>query len=436
MPYVLGIDIGSTTTAATLARRRGASWARPEVVALDAGAATVPSVLHLGADGTLVVGEPDTDDGNRTARGFVHRVGDDVPLLLAGEACPPQLLTAVLATWVVERVLHREGEPAEAVVLSHPAGWGRHRRDLLHAALWELGQRNVTLLPRTVTVAESHAARGFAGTTAAVYALGGDSFEAALVRRTPHGRYETVGLPQRLDWIGGADFDEALAGHVRSVLARELAAAGRRETYATLRALLPECERAKRELTVGGETDVLLTLPGGPTRVPVSRADFEEMIRPAVQATVDLLVRSVLSAGLRPADLDAVLLTGGSTRIPLVAELLAAAFPVPVEVEPDPQLTAATGAALAACQVVSPRPRPPEPARPPEPSRAADPFRTPGAGGAPRRDATPAVPAPRRPDHDRAAHPAPPPRPPVRITPLELPKPSRLALARSRGREG
>ncbi|MFC0507867.1 Hsp70 family protein [Micromonospora costi] len=424
MPYVLGIDIGSTTTAATLARRRGASWTRPEVVPLDAGAAALPSVLHLGADGTLVVGEPGTDDGNRTARGFVHRVGDDVPLLLAGEACPPQLLTAVLATWVVERVLHREGEPAEAVVLSHPAGWGRHRRELLQGALWELGQTTVTLLPRTVTVAESHAARGFAGTTAAVYALGGDSFEAALVRRTGHGRYETVGLPQGLDWIGGADFDEALAGHVRSVLAKELAAAGRRETYATLRALLPECERAKRELTVGAQTDVLLTLPGGPARVPVTRAEFEEMIRPAVQATVDLLVRTVLSAGLRPADLDAVLLTGGSTRIPLVAELLAAAVPVPVEVEPDPQLTAATGAALAACQVVSPRPRPPEPPRAPAPA------------GGPRRDAGPVVPAQRRPDHDRAVDSAPPPRPPVRITPLELPRPSRLALVRSRGREG
>ncbi|RKN23805.1 Hsp70 family protein [Micromonospora musae] len=432
MPYVLGIDIGSTTTAATVARRRGASWARPETVALDTGAATVPSVLHLGVDGTLVVGESGTDDGSRTARGFLHRVGDDVPLLLAGEACPPHLLTAVLATWVVERVLAREGEPADAVVLSHPAGWGRHRRELLHNSLWELGMSNVTLLPRTVTVAEGHAARGFAGSTAVVYALGGESFEAALVRRNAHGRYETLGLPQGLDWIGGSDFDEALAEHVRTTLARELAAAGRRETYATLRALRPECERAKRELTVGTETDVLLNLPAGPTRVPVTRAQFEEMIRPAVQATVDLLLRTVLSAGLRAADLDAVLLTGGSTRIPLVAELLTAALPVPVEVEPDPQLTAATGAALAACQVVSPRPRPSEPPRAPAPTADARHDVVPG----PHRHPGPAVPAPRRPDHDRMHHAEPPPRPPIRITPLELPRASRLVLSRGRGREG
>ncbi|MFI7492361.1 Hsp70 family protein [Micromonospora echinaurantiaca] len=432
MPYVLGIDIGSTTTVASVARRRGATWTRPEAVTLDDGSVTVPSVLRLSADGMFLVGEPAVAEPGRTARGFVRRVGDDVPLLLAGEPCSPQTLTAALATWVVQRVHDQEGEPAEAVVLSHPAGWGRHRRDLLRNALREFGLTGVTLLPRTVTVAESHAARGFPGGTAAVYALGGATFEAALVRRTPRGTYETFGLPQGLDRLGGADFDEALADHVRTVLARELGAAGRRTAHAVLRGLLPECERAKRELTVDAETDVLLTLPTGPARVPISRTAFEELVRPAVQATVDLLVRTVHSAGLRPAQLDGVLLAGGSTRIPLVAELLAAAIPVPVEVEPHPQLTAATGAALAACQVVAPR----APRRAPEPVPAAGPGGTDapapvsGAGRA-------AVPAQRRPDLDRPAPGQPPPRPPVRITPLELPKASRrLALARGRGREG
>ncbi|MEV0807826.1 Hsp70 family protein [Micromonospora sp. NPDC050200] len=424
MAYVLGIDIGSTNTAATVARRRGATWMRPEVVALGGSSATVPSALHLSADGTLVVGESVAEDGTRTARGFVRRVGDDVPLLLAGEACPPQMLTAVLAAWVVEQVLDREGGSAEAVVLSHPAGWGRHRRELLHDALWQLGLGNVTLLPRTVTVAESHAARGFPGSVAAVYALGGNTFEAALVRRTPRGTYETFGFPQGLDWIGGADFDEALAEHARTTLAQELAALGPRQTDATLRGLLPECERAKRELTVGTETDLLMALPNAPVRVPVSRVRFEDMIRPAVQATVNLLARAVHSAGLLPAQLDGVLLDGGSTRIPLVAELLAAAFPVPVEVEPDPQLTAAAGAALAACQVVSPRPRHPEPDIGPTPIG--------GVGLA----AVPAVAAQPGPDHDRPSRSEPPPRPPVRIAPPELPRPSRLAPARARKREG
>ncbi|MEU5910419.1 Hsp70 family protein [Micromonospora sp. NPDC047527] len=419
MPYVLGIDIGSTNTAAAVARRHGGTWTRPEAVPLNGGSPLVPSVLHLAADGALHIGGPATDDGSRTTRDFVRRIGDDVPLLLGGEACAPQTLTAELAAWVVEQVHAQEGCPAQAIVLSHPAGWRPYRRELLHRALVDLGLRTVTLLPRTVTVAESHAARGFAGATAAVYALGGASFEAALVRRTPRGTFESFGTSQGLDPVGGADFDELLAGHVRTVLSRELAATARRDRDAALRGLLDECERVKRALTVDLAADVVLTLPTGPARVPVTRARFEAMIRPTVQATVDLLLRTVHGAGRASTRLDGVLLTGGSARIPLVTELITAALPVPVEVEPDAQLTAATGAAMAACQVVSPRPRPP--------ARLADPV--PATGRA-------TLPAPRRPRHDTAVPGDPPPRPPVRILPLDLPKASRLALTLSRGREG
>ncbi|MET8043470.1 Hsp70 family protein [Micromonospora sp. NPDC005215] len=418
MPYVLGIDIGSTNTAAAVARRTGATWTRPEPVPLHVGSPVVPSVLCLAEDGSLHVGEPATDDGSRTTRDFVHRIGDDVPLLLGGEACTPQTLTAELAAWVVERVHALEGGPAEAVVLSHPAGWRPYRREVLHRALSDFGLRHVTLLPRTVTVAESHAARGFAGTTAAVYALGGNSFEAALVRRTPRGTYETFGTPQGLDSVGGADFDEALAGHTRTMLARELASTARRGTQAALRGLRAECDRAKRALTVDLTADVVLALPNGPARIPVTRAQFEHMIRPMVQTTVDLLLRAVQSANLTSAQLDGVLLAGGSTRVPLVIELISAALPVPVEVEPDSQLTAAAGAALAAGQVVSPRPR--------QSAAVRDPERSAGRA---------TIPAPRRPHHDTVPG-DPPPRPPVRVLPLDLPKPSRLALARSRGREG
>ncbi|MEV0155280.1 Hsp70 family protein [Micromonospora sp. NPDC050686] len=421
MPYVLGIDIGNSTTAAAVARRRDATWARPEVVPLLGRSATMPSVLHLAMDGSLAVGQPDLVGADRAARGFVRRVGDDVSYLLDGEACPPHTLTAVLAAWVVEQVAGREGVAAEAVVLGHPASWGPYRRELLHQALAELGLPDVILLPHTITVAESHAARGFPGSTAAVYVLGGETFEAALVRRTPHGTYEAFGLPQHLEGIGGVDFDEALAEHVRRVLARELTTVGHPAADPVLRTLPAQCDRAKHELAVSTETDVLLTLPTGPARVPVSRVRFEDMIRPTVRTTVDLLVRAVHSAGLTPAQLDGVLLSGGSTRIPLITELLTATLGVQVEMEPDPQLTAANGAALAACQVVAPRPRPdPRPGREPDGKR--------------RRAATSVTSG--HPDQHPGVLGDPPPRPPIRIPPLELPRASRRMLARARGREG
>ncbi|MEW2385350.1 Hsp70 family protein [Micromonospora sp. NPDC047707] len=420
MSYVLGIDIGNTNTVAAVARRQGATWARPETVVLDGRSTTVPSVLHVSVDGTLIVGEPDPPDPGRTARCFLRRVGDEVPLLLGGEAWPPHTLTAALAAWVVDQVAGAEGGPAEALVFSHPSSWGPHRRDLLQWALREVGLHHVTLLPRAVTVAESHAARGVVDGTAAVYALGGETFEAALVRRTPYGTYETFGRPQALDTVGGVDFDEALAEHVRTVLARDLAAVDPLDAPVVLRTLLPQCELARRGLSLGDEVDVLLALPGGTRRVPVTRPQFETMIRPAVRATVDLLVHAVHSAVPTPAQLDGVLLAGGSARVPLIADLLTAALGIPVEVEPDPHHTTAVGAALAACQVISPSPRPPTP-------RETPPAAT--------RYAAEAV-GPRRDDRHPAVPDEPPPRPPVRTAPLDLPKASRLTRIRARGREG
>ncbi|MFC5944863.1 Hsp70 family protein [Micromonospora harpali] len=434
MPYVLGIDIGNTTTTASVVRRRGIDWAHPEAVALDAGAASVPSVLRLSAHGDLTVGASTSDGGGRAVRGFVRRVGDDVPVVLGGEAYPAQTLTAMLAGWVVEQVRATEGGPAEAVVVSHPAGWGPHRRELLRRALWEFEVPGVTLLPCPVTVAEGHAARGFAGDLAAVYALGGETFEGALVRRNDDGTYAPLGLPLGLPGCGGAEFVAELTDHVRAVLARELSALDGQWADAAARELPSACERAAHELSVAPQADVVLDLPTGPARVPVSRAEFEEMIRPAVRATVDLLLRAVHSAGLEPARLDGVLLAGGATRVPLVAELLHAFLPGPVQVAPDPQLVAVAGVALAARQVVAPRPRVPAPRPGAEPvgvagvraGRAAAGARVPAGGRGPRHD-----------EHGDDGFPGgPPPRPPVRIAPLELPRASRLASLRRRGREG
>ncbi|SDZ41690.1 Hsp70 protein [Micromonospora pattaloongensis] len=421
MPYVLGIDIGSTCTSAAVSRFRDGSWSPPEPVRLTAQSHSAPSVLHMTSHGSLTVGDPgqhvSTMDPTRMARGFSRRIGDDVPYVVGGEPFTPHALTAVLAMWVVERVLAQESRYAEQIVLSHPASWGPYRRDLLRGALWELGLSNVTLLPEPVTAAESHAARGF--TAAAdgawgVYALGGNGFEASVVRRaTHHAGFELVGARPAVQPLGGADFDEALVGHVRARLGRELTELSPADprTRPALAELREECGRAKETLSVATEVDVLVQLPHRVARVPVTRAEFDELIRPALLPTAETLADTIRSCGLRPEQLHGILLVGGATRIPLVAEVLAARFGVPLGVEPEPQLTAAAGAALAAGQIVSGPTRPrPDPAWAPTAVARTQPTAQP--------------PAPVVDDRDDHAGPTvpPPPRPPVNITPLKLPR--------------
>jgi molecular chaperone DnaK (HSP70) len=417
MAYVLGIDIGGSCTSAAVARLMGPTWSRPEIVRLAPQSPVVPSVLHVSANGSLTVGDPGQEgplvDGGRIARGFIRRIGDEVPLVVAGEAGKPQTLAAVLAVWVLEQVLAQEDAHPEHIVLTHPAAWGPYRKQLMHEALWEIGLTNVTLLPKPVTAAESHSFQGFTGRTLGVYALGGTSFATSVVRRTQPAGFEVLGCQEGVQPLGGADFDEALTNHVRAALTQQLGGGGLDDPRVrmALFGLRGECARAKERLTVATETEVRVHLPQGPMQVIITRAEFEEMIRPALQLTVDTLDGTIRACGLQPNQLDGILLVGGSARIPLVAELVAARFPGSVTVEPDPQVAVAAGAALAACQILSLANKRHDPNWRPQPA----PIEYPDGG--------PPSPPQESADHGEDEQPEPPPRPPVNISPLNLPKP-------------
>ncbi|MFI6762560.1 Hsp70 family protein [Micromonospora sp. NPDC050417] len=445
MAYVLGIDIGGSRTTAAVTRLWDNTWSPAEVTWLSPHSPTVPAVLHLGANGALTVGDPAEGgtpiDPGQIAREFVARVGDPVPLLVGGESCAAPTLAAGLVGWVIDQVTVREGTPPDRTVVSHPAGWGNHRRSLLHAALWEIGHGDVTLLPEAVTAAESHVAAGFTGRTLAVHTLGERGCTSTVVGRARTGGFTVLGTAGEGEAYGGPELDlgRGLDDHVRAELGRQL---GPRhldnpQVRAALLDLPRECARARERLAVATDTDVRLHLPNGPIRVPVTRDLFTELVRPAVQLTVETLVETVRTSGLPTEQLDGVLLVGDWARTPLVAELVEAHFPGLVTVATEPESSAATGAAVAAGQILlptHPAPRAPDhrpnrddtaPGRPGPTTAHPDPEWThtgPTAGRPPGRDLVRADPSPE-----------PPPRPPIRITPLKLPKP-RVTGLRATGR--
>jgi len=116
-------------------------------------------------------------------------------------------------------------------------------------------------------------------------------------------------------------------------------------------ALRRECTEAKKALSSDTEVTIPVMLPGVSTQVRMVRSEFEQLIAPAIDATVDAMRRAIDAAGLTPADLSAVLLVGGSSRIPLVAQQVGAELDLPVTVDSDPKAVVAAGAALA----ISPR---------------------------------------------------------------------------------
>jgi hypothetical protein len=177
--------------------------------------------------------------------------------------------------------------------------------------------------------------------------------------------FALLGEPEGIDRMGGVDFDEAVFAHVRTVLEGRLDGLDGTDPSVpvALHRLRRECVGAKEALSADAETTIPVALPDIHTEIRLTRAELETLLRPAIAATVEALRRAVDSTGLGPGDLDAVLLVGGSSRIPLVARMVASALDRPVAVDGHPKHSVALGAAAVAAASpsasISPSPSPP-----------------------------------------------------------------------------
>lgn len=355
MTYRLGIDLGTTFTAAAVCRPSAGERPDVEVLTLGNRGAAIPTVISLAGDGSVLVGEAAErralTNSNRVAREFKRRIGDDTPMLVGGVPMLPEELAAKVVAWVVERTAEREGGPAEGIVVTHPASWGPHRRQLLADALDQENLADIVFLPEPEAAALGYAgtARVEPGSLIGVYDLGGGTFDATVVRKVSGTEFELLGDPQGIDQLGGVDFDLAVFDHVRAATA-ELWANLDTSNPAVLSGVAGvrrECTGAKEALSADTETAVPVIVPGSTTQVRLTRAEFEDAIRAAIGDTVTAMGCAISSAGLTPADLSTVLLVGGSSRIPLVAQLLSAEFGIPVSADVDPKTVVAVGAAMA-----------------------------------------------------------------------------------------
>ena len=351
MGYVVGIDLGTTFTAAAVWRDGSA-----QISSLGSRGAAIPSVVLLREDETELTGEAADrramTEPERVAREFKRRLGDTTPILVGGSPYSSEALMARLLRAVVAEVATREGGPPDAIAVCHPANWGPYKIDLLRQAI------RIANLPDQVTLlSEPEAAAIFyatqqrldPGQIVAVYDLGGGTFDAAVLRRTETG-FEILGKPEGIERLGGIDFDAAVFAHVRRSLGDAMddldeSDSATQNAVARLRA---DSIEAKEALSSDTDASVPVLLPNIQTEVRITRAEFEAMIRPSLVDSIEALRRALRSASVDPENVDAVLLVGGSSRIPLVAQLVSAEIGRPVAVDAHPKHAIALGAAHAA----------------------------------------------------------------------------------------
>ncbi|WP_308816742.1 Hsp70 family protein [Pseudonocardia alni] len=350
MGYLLGIDVGTTRTAAAVI-----GSGTVEMVTLGDHSVDIPSVVYVAPDGGLLFGEAAErralTEPDRVAREFKRRIGDPTPIPLGERSFAPEQLSALLAEHVVDVVARTEGGAPERIAVTHPASWGTHKCDLFAAALAERGL-TVTFLTEPQAAALHYATneRVEPGATVAVYDLGGGTFDAAVVRKeAAGGGFTLLGRPEGVEQLGGADFDQAVVDHVRDAV--PAAFEGLDETdpdvLSAMARLRRDCREAKEGLSADTEVSIPVWLGEVRTTVRLHRSDFEERIRPRLEESVEALQRAIASAGLAASGPSVVLLVGGSSRVPLVAELVSTGLGRPVQVDADPKNTIAKGAVVA-----------------------------------------------------------------------------------------
>ena len=350
--YWLGIDLGTASTAAAICRP-AAGGLEVQLVPLGSAAYAMPSVLFLPGDGSLIVGEEaqrrSLTDPYRTVREFKSRMGDEIPLLVGGSPFYAHDLAAEFISSLCQHVTQQEGEPPEAVALTCPASWTPEKTALFERAVQHAGVPNVTVLTEPQAAAIGYAGRGGlpAGATVAVYDLGAARFDVAVLRQEAPDAFALAGRSEGIEGLGGLSFDEVIFEYVcaaAGVPLEEMDPADHGLT-AERAQLRRECAEAKETLSASNDAIISVTLGGTQHWVRLTRAEFEEMIRPDLDRTIEAMHRAFGSAGVVAAGLDAIVLTGGSARIPLVANLIAAEFGRPPVVDADPKVAVAAGAA-------------------------------------------------------------------------------------------
>ncbi|MBK5966365.1 heat-shock protein Hsp70 [Thiocystis minor] len=349
---IIGIDLGTTNSEVAVVQD-----GRTRIIEVD-GSKILPSMVGLADDGTLLVGQSARNQyviyPERTIRSVKRRMGEDVRLPMGEQSYTPQEISALILRRLKQAAEDALGQPVSKAIITVPAYFSDAQRQATRDAGGLAGLEVMRIINEPTAAALAYEADHETAKTILVYDLGGGTFDVSVVRLN---RDVTEVLASHgNNHLGGDDFDARLVEHVVTHL-KETQGVDPGEQKAAMARIVRACETVKIALSDAPfariEEEYLLEQDGKPINLSleVARTDYEEMIAPYIEETLEAVHIALKGASLTVAELDEVLLVGGATRTPLVQTRLEQMLGMQPRAEVDPELCVAAGAAIQAAVI-------------------------------------------------------------------------------------
>jgi molecular chaperone DnaK len=372
MPRTVGIDLGTTYSLIAYQEKRDG---RPKCIPGPYGTPLCPSVVSVDADGSIVVGQAaqrrlltqadrtiysvkrlmgrgpaDVQDELKLFPFRIDPVSKNVIRVRLGDRVftPPEISAFILRElkmWAEEFFQ----DSVERAVITVPAYFNDAQRQATRDAGRLAGLEVLRLVNEPTAAALAYGLHEQKRGKVAVYDFGGGTFDISILKliSTTDGDIYQVLSTNGDTHLGGDDIDNALQSMAREdILSQGVDIASHPEIIQELRKALIA---AKHELSGADKTTVKFPLPNGSVYFrEISRAEYDRLIRPIVDRTMGPVRQALSDAKLSPADIEEVVLVGGSTRVPLVRETVEQYFGRKPHAELNPDEVVALGAAVQA----------------------------------------------------------------------------------------
>ncbi len=363
---IVGIDLGTTNSLVAIIHPESK---QPVALKEHNSSSMVPSVIHFDGYGNPSVGEvasefliPEPQNTIFSAKRlmgksyndlkehesfFTYQVIDDntesvVKVQVGDTFYSPVELSSFILKELKHRAEHILKTPVNKAVITVPAYFNDAQRQATRDA-GKLAGLDVLRIVNEPTAASLAYGIGIDPTeekTIAVYDLGGGTFDISILRIT-NGVFEVLSTNGDT-YLGGDDFDRAIISHWITEAGLEAAAV--KENKSLLQSLRLAAEKAKKHLS--GHFQFSTIINGD--ALQISRTQFETLIAPFVEKTLESCRKALSDAELTAADIQEIVMVGGTTRVPLVKKAVSELFGKPVHDEVNPDEVVALGAAVQA----------------------------------------------------------------------------------------